>query len=337
MKVTLSDIARETGYSINTVSHALNGKTDISEKTRALICETATKLGYIANYTASSMRTGKSKTVAFIIPDIKNPYFSVLLREIEASLSPCGYTLAVFNTDENVNKERDAINACLGRNIDGIIIAPTQKSVQNLAFLRHASVPYVLLGRHFESISDNYVGHDDIEAGYNATQHLIELGHEKIAFFNADQHISCSNKRLDGYKIALKGAGIRYDLRSVIHISPTARKSDLLVIKKFFEEHRDCTAVVAFNDLIAFLTVTYLQSIGVRVPEDISIVGFDDTLDEYPFPFLLTSVNLSIKEIAKEASALLIKMMDSDKRTEPQYIQLPTRLVVRTSTAAPRE
>lgn len=337
MKVTLSDIAKATGYSINTVSHALNGKTDIAEKTRAYICETAKKLGYIANYTASSMRTGKSKTVAVIIPDIKNPYFSVILKCMEKIFFAAGYTIALFNTDENADLERDAINACLGRNIDGIIITPTQKSAQNLVYLREASVPYVLLGRHFKNISDNYVGHDDIEAGYNATRHLLELGHKNIAFFNADQDIICSNERLGGYKTALEEANIHYNENSLIHLSPTAKESEPPIIADFFDEHPECTAVVAFNDLIAFLTVKYLQSIGKRVPEDISVVGVDNILGEFSFPFPLTSVDLSIQDIASEAAQLLITLLNSEKRPGPKYIKFKTNLIVRGSTSAPRK
>ncbi|MBE6600762.1 MAG: LacI family transcriptional regulator [Ruminococcaceae bacterium] len=337
MKVTLSDIAKATGYSINTVSHALNGKTDIAEKTRSYICKTAKELGYIANYTASSMRTGKSKTVAVIIPDIKNPYFSVILKCMEKIFFAAGYTIALFNTDESADLERDAINACLGRNIDGIIITPTQKSAQNLAYLRQASVPYVLLGRHFEGDSDNYVGHDDIAAGYNATRHLLELGHKNIAFFNADQNIICSNERLHGYKTALKEANVLYDADSVIHLSPTAKEAETSIIAKFFDEHPSCTAVVAFNDLIAFLTAKYLKNIGKCVPEDISVVGVDNILGEFPFPFQLTSVDLSIQDIAFEAAQLLITLLNSKNRPEPQYIKFKTNLVVRGSTAVPKK
>lgn len=333
MKVTLADIANATGFSVNTVSHAIAGKPDISEKTRAIICETAQKLGYIGNYTASCMRTGKSMTVAVIIPDIKNPYFSVVLREIEAIISKSGYTVAVFNTDEDANQEREAINACIGRNMDGIIICPTQKSTENIAFIKRSSMPFVLLGRHFESTADNFVGHDDIKGGYIATRHLLDLGHRKIAFFNADQRISCSAERLDGYKSALKEFGIAYDPTYVLSLSTTARRSELALIDRFFTAFPECTAVVAFNDIIAFQTIYFLEKRGRHVPEDISVVGFDNVSSDFTLPFPLTSISVSKKEMATVSANLLLELINAKKRPEPRHIKLSCQILVRDSTA----
>ncbi len=336
MKVTLSDIAKATGFSINTVSHALSGKPDISEKTRCIICEAAEKLGYIGNYAASCMRTGKSMTAAVIVPDIKNPYFSVVIREIEEILFKSGYTVAIFNTNENAEFEKNAITACISRNMDGIIICPTQKSFENISFLRKSSLPYLLLGRHFDSIMDAFVGHDDIKGGYLATRHLLDLGHKNIAFFNADQRISCSRDRFEGYLSALNEYGIKKDPRYMIRLSTTASFEDLDLMDKFFTDFPECTAVVAFNDLIALQAIRFLEKRGYRVPHDVSVVGFDNISSDFTLPSALTSISLSKKEMASVAAKLLLDIISSKPAAATQHITLSCHLLVRDSTARAR-
>ena len=333
MKVTLSDIAKATGFSVNTVSHALSGKPDISEKTRSIIKDAAEKLGYLKNYAASCMRTGKSMMVAIIIPDIKNPFFSVIIRDIESILFKEGYTVAIFNTNEDANHERAAIDACLVRNMDGIIICPTQKSVANISFLKNSSVPYILMSRHFGDMSCTCVGHDDIKGGYLATRHLVDLGHRRIAFFSADQRISSASERLEGYKEALREAGIMHNPLNVISLSTTASTENTAPIKTFFDKNPDCTAVVAFNDIIAFQTIHFLEKIGKRVPEDVSVVGFDNVSSDFIFPFPLTSISVSKKEMATVTARLLIEAITAKSPPPTQRIVLSSQLLVRDSTA----
>ena len=166
--VTLTDIAEATGFSANTVSHALNNKPDISEKTKKLIKETAEKMGYIANASASFLRSGRSKNIAIIVPDITNPHFSVAIKEIEGLLRVKGYTAYIMNTDEHPETEKQAIISAKSKNTDGIIISPTQKTYENIAFLESLDIPFVLLGRRFKGKDNNYVICNDEKSGYLA-------------------------------------------------------------------------------------------------------------------------------------------------------------------------
>jgi LacI family transcriptional regulator len=333
VKITLQDIARETGYSVNTVSHALSGKTDISESTRKKITEAAERLGYVGNYAASSMRTGKSMVVGVIIPDIKNPYFSVVVHEIEQYLFGIGYTVTVFSTDESSELEREAIKACRLRNMDGIIICPTQKSRANIEMLRNLNVPYILISRHFDSFTDPFVGTDDLKGGYMATRHLIELGHKKIAFFNADQRISCSRDRAQGYRSALADSGLEYDPSLIFCLSTTTQINSFEAVEQFFADCPDCTAVVAFNDIIAFQVINFLHRSGRRVPEDISVVGFDNICCDFTFPLPLTSISTSKKAMAEWSARKLLNMMHGD--TEKCHVVLNPQLLVRETAAKP--
>ncbi|MBQ8387621.1 MAG: LacI family DNA-binding transcriptional regulator [Clostridia bacterium] len=333
MKITLQDIARETGYSVNTVSHALSGKTDISESTRQKIKEAADRLGYVGNYAASSMRTGKSMTVAIIVPDIKNPFFSVVVHEMEQYFFGRGYTVTVFGTDESAELEREAIKACRLRNMDGIIICPTQKSRTNISMLRELGVPYLLVSRHFDSFEDPFVGTDDLKGGYMATRHLIELGHRRIAFFNADQRISCSRDRAQGYRSALADADVEYDPSLIFYLSTTTQINSFAAVEQFFTDHPDCTAVVAFNDIIAFQVINFLHRSGRRVPEDISVIGFDNICDDFIFPLPLTSVSTSKKAMSRWAARMLCDMMRGE--AGQHHAVLNSQLLVRETTAKP--
>ena len=331
MKVTLQDIARETGFSVNTVSHALSGKTDISDSTRQIIKSVADRLGYVGNYAASSMRTGKSMTIAVIVPDIKNPYFAVVVQELSRMFFERGYTLAVFDTDENADLEREAIKASRLRNMDGIIICPTQKSRSNITRLRELNIPYVLISRHFDDYEDTFIGNDDMKSGYIATRHLIDLGHEKIAFFNADQRISCSRDRAEGYRSAIIGVGLEYDPKLMLYLSTTTTINSFDMVEEFFAAHADCTAVVAFNDILAFQVINFLHRSGRRVPEDISVIGFDNICCDFTFPLPLTSVSTSKKAMASQAFHTLIDMMNGVQ--VKKHVALNAQLLIRETTA----
>ena len=152
-RVTLADIAKECGVSVNTVSHALNNKSDISNATKQKIKSAAEKLGYIANSSASFLRSGLSKTIAVIVGDISNPHFAILIKEIEVAAREKDYTVFVLNTDENEELERKAIVAAISKNVDGIIICPVQQSTKNVEFLIKSGVPFALMGRRFKDIN----------------------------------------------------------------------------------------------------------------------------------------------------------------------------------------
>ena len=312
--IKLADIAKRTGYSINTVSHALNNKNDIAPATKEYICNVAEEMGYVRNYSASSLRSGQTKCVAIIIGDISNPLFSIQIKEAEKLLRKYGYNAFVLNTDEDENIERDAIISAISKCVDGVIICPSQSSAANIELLEQNNIPYVLLGRYFENTNSNYVVCDDEHSGFIAAEHLINSGHRKILFINTysyEKHgISLDNLHTETVSIA---------------------NTDPETIEKTVNAHSDCSAIICFSDYIA-LTVAYIcNKNGKKIPQDISVMGFDDIASKMHFPLMLTSVTSAKTKMTNHAVDALIKLINKSK--EKFQIVLPTKIVQRDSTS----
>lgn len=331
MRVTLKDIAEKTGVSVNTVSHALAGKTDISEATKARVLAAAKELGYIRNRAASGLRSGKSRTVGVILPDIGNPNFAIMLRGIESFLRTKGYTVFVLNTNEDPGAESAAITTVLGQNPDGVILCPVANDAENLMYLKASGVPFTLIGRHAPGVRCDYVVCDDEEGGWLAMRHLLESGHREIAFFNGDCRISGATERLAGARRALAESGLALPSSHVLSLSVLGGENRRK-IRDFFATTPHVTGLIAFSDLLAYEAIAVLEELGYRVPEDISVVGFDNICSDYAFPHPLTSVSVRKKTMAHAAAELLFSKMESGNEEETHII-LPTKLVERSTTA----
>lgn len=332
--ITLRDIARRTGFSVNTVSHALQDKPDISEKTSGLIKQAAKEMGYIGNSSASYLRSGISKSIAIILGDISNPHFSIMVREIERFIKKSGYTTFILNTDEDEENEYRAILSAVQKNVDGIILCPVQKSHDNIRFLQRTGVPFVLIGRRFSDEDADYVVCDDVNGGTIATKHLLDLGHRNILFLNGPLHISSARERLQGYEKAFSESGIPCR-QELIHSGSVRTGGWGDSLKKSFGEHPEITAVLAFSDMIAWESVLSLNQTGLRVPEDISVVGFDNIQSKFMFPMLLTTVSSSKSTMAKTAAKLLLDKIRTNTKTQNQIV-IDTKLIVRESTGTAR-
>lgn len=330
-KVTLSDVAKKTGFSINTVSHALHDKKDISDKTKEIVRNAARELGYIGNSSASFLRSGKSKSVALIVSDISNPHFSIMIKEMEHTLSNLGYSAFVLNTDENEETERKAIVSALEKNVDGIIICPTQKSTKNIEYLEKTEVPFVLIGRRFKNKKWDYVVLDDEHGGYVASKGLLDLGHRKILFLEGPEYISSSTERINGAKKAFYEACL--DDATLYELTvPTTHYRNEKSMVEILKNHSDCTAIIAFSDMVALEACHALRILKRRVPEDVSVLGFDNIASKFFLPIMLSSVSSSKTNMASVAVEILMKKM-SDENTESFEVVLPTKLILRETTA----
>lgn len=333
-KVTLKRIAEETGFSVNSVSRALKDMPDISKETRDLIKAKAEELGYIGNMLASSMRSGLTNTIAVILSDIVNPHFAIIVKDIVESLRQYNYTAFVMTTDEDSDLECQAIKAAIGRNVDGIIICPTQQSEDNVYFLKQSGIPFVLIGRYFRDVDTNYVICNDRMGGYQAAKYLINLGHRDILFLNAEPYISSSQDRQAGYEAALQELEIPLRKEFICNV-PVLGSFDTY-FEKIFSEYVSFTAIIAFSDMLAWELMSYLKASGYSVPADMSVIAFDDLQSRYVLPFQLTSVTAYKGKMARTAVEILIKkIMKHDESTEK--VVLTTRVVQRNSCAAPRK
>ena len=330
VKVTLKDIAARTGFTINTVSWALKNKEVISRDTRKLIQDTAQEMGYISNTLAGALRTGVTKTIAVIVGDISNPHFGIMVKEIENTAGNHGYNTFIINTEENCELEETAVVSAIGKNVDGIILCPAQKNAESIKILKRSGVPFVLIGRYFKEIETDYVVCDDMKGGYLATKYLIDRGHDRIIFLNGSGYISSAMERREGYCRALTEAGIEIDeglIREVSIKSGDCRR----VLKKVTDSGIKFTAVFAFSDMIAWEAIYTLSRMGLRVPEDIAVVGFDNIQSRLFFPFPLTSVCTSKSRMSRRSVDVLLNRINNPGDKVITDV-IDTRLVIRSST-----
>ncbi len=316
-RITLADIAKEVGVSVNTVSHALNDKKDISESMKKLIQETADKMGYIRNSYASYMRSGKSKCISVIVGDISNPHFSIIVKEIEMLAKKYDYSTFVINTNENERTEREAIITSISKNVDGIIICPVQKSTANINLLKDNGIPFTLIGRRFNEIETNYVVCDDKNSGYIACKRLLDEGHTKIAILNGPLHISSATERLDGIKMAFSKHGLCLLEKDIYTLSVTGTNEEQIrdVLKK------DYSAAICFSDMIALEFTAMLEK-----DKMVDVISFDNIRSKFAFPAYFESISSSKTKMSHKAVEILMKNIKCPEMAYKQIV-LGTKIV----------
>lgn len=309
---TLKDIAARTGYSVNTVSRALRGKDDISEETIEKIKEAASEMGYINNTIASSLRLGYTNTLAIILGDISNPHFAIMTKEIENHARERGYLAFLFNTNEDKQVEREAIRIAIHKNVDGIIICPTQVDDENIDFLKSSGIPFILIGRKSEDPEVSYVVCDDVLGGYLATRYLLNSGHQRILLLNGPSYISSSRERYEGYRKALTEKNLPEDSSLVRQLSLQNSNLDT-TLENVFSDGVDFTAIFAFSDSIAWSTWCWLDNHGYRVPEDYSLIGFDHIQSRMAIPFALATISSYKTQMSITAVDCILKLIHGNQ------------------------
>ena len=330
-RVKLTDIAARTGFTVGTISKALQNKSGIAPETRRSIIQAAKEIGYIANTQAGALRSGSSKTVAIIVSDIANPLFAIEIKFCVEALERSGYRAFVMGTEERPEREVQAVVSALSKNVDGVLLCPTQKSLEAVELLQQNGMPFVLMGRRFdESLDADYVVCDDENGGYLAGKHLAELGHRRVLVITADPHISSSRERLSGFTRAMTERGVSVD-PSLIRLSDPSAHDSAALIDELLRDRTDFSAIFAFSDYIAWELIYALNLRGIRVPEDISIVGFDDVQSHMCFPPPLTTVHFPKRTISTTSVSLLLERI-AHSGSECQKIVLDSYLVVRDTT-----
>ena len=334
-RIKLTDIAAKTGYTVGTISKALQNKEGISQETREAIMKAAKEIGYIANAQAGGLRSGSSKTIAIIVSDIANPLFSIEIKICVEELEKHGYRAIVMGTEERPEREEQAVISALSKNVDGVLLCPTQKDTRSIELLRQNGMPFVLMGRRFEDTQDDYVVCDDERGGYLAGKHLAQLGHRRVLVISADPHISSSRERLSGFCRAMEEEGIPVDPSLIIHSDASAHDSGRM-IDELLAGDPDFTAIFTFSDYIAWEVIYALNRHGIQVPRDVSVMGFDDIQSHVRFPPPLTTVHFPKRLVSGNSVELLLKRIVRGGDTPVQQV-LDAYLVVRETTAAPAD
>lgn len=310
-KITLKDIANELGVTVGTVSHVLNGIDDISEETKKRVLEKARELGYISNNSAVALRSGRTNTIAIIIPDISNPHISHQIKLIEERMQRAGYSVIILNTNENEETEYKAIVTACSKRVDGILICPTQQSAKNIEFLNKVDVPYILIGRYFADFDTDYVCADDFKGGYLAGKFLAKKGCTRPVYIGAYDYIEASKERFDGVCKAFSEHGAEISEERFIQTSPN-KPDSLNVFEKVFTGGIKFDSVIAFSDLIAFEIMSELKKSDAT--RHIPIVSFDAINSHLYLPFYNVSVGMTDGGWAEEASLALIEKINGNKR-----------------------
>ncbi len=330
--VTMKDIAQRAGVSVNTVSKALRGKSDIGKETRQKILKIAKEIGYIKNSTAFALRRSQTMTIGIVLEDSSNPFFAEVLKGVEAAAKKFGYQLLVMNTETDPKLQSQAITTLLERRVDGLLISPFGENTEDFEKLLKMNFPFILLGRHLYNPQIDEIYNNEVKGGYMATEHLISRGKRCPLFINTDMNNSASKMRYEGYKKALAENGI--DLpEDYLIIVPYNKNMEAGYqgVRKALKKGVPFDSILCFNDMFAFGAIKALDEAGRKLREDVSVVGYDDITFAHFFRPPLTTVRIQKYEMGYEATKMLLERIKG-KRKKPKQKILEVELIVREST-----
>ncbi|GKV65865.1 MULTISPECIES: LacI family DNA-binding transcriptional regulator [unclassified Sporosarcina] len=329
MKVTIYDVAKEANVSIATVSKVINNTGRISEKTRHRVKNIMEELDYRPNLIASALMGKQTKTIGLLIPDLVNPFFAELARSIEDRGHLMDYNLVICNTDYDPEKEDNYLSLLKQKQVDGFILASGFESLDKVEQLMKADVPVVIVARDFPMFSVDAVAIDDFMGGYLAAQHLTELGHERIGV--VARNLYSNRERLRGFNFALEEKGLEPQLDYVY----TDEIDNILAGRKMVDFYASNdqmpTAIFACNDLLASGVIQRAKEMGLSIPDDLSVVGFDNTSIVSIIEPPLTTIAQPIQSMGKEVMDLMISIIKGEREEKGRITLLPN-LVVRNST-----
>ncbi|MDE0530612.1 MAG: LacI family DNA-binding transcriptional regulator [Albidovulum sp.] len=329
---TIHDVARRAGVSSATVSHVINNSRYVAPHTRSKVLVAIESLQYRQNAVARSLRRNRTGTIGLMISDISNPYFSNLVRGVEDAVyeREDNCKLILCNTDENSEKERLCIEMLLEKRVDGLILAPVGGNVEFLQNLAEGAFPLVMVDRFLEAVSADSVVVDNRAAAFALTDHLIRLGHRRVAVVMAELTASSIEERIDGYKDAHSNAGIALEPDLFIHsnsdIDSAHRASAALLASESAPSAVFCT-----NNFMTLGMIRALNMSGKRCPEDIAVVGFDDFHLADSFRPPLTVAAQPAYEIGQEAAKLLFDRVSGKVSRSYKKTVLETSLLIRGS------
>ncbi|HHV55754.1 MAG TPA: LacI family transcriptional regulator [Firmicutes bacterium] len=348
---TIKDIAKRCGVSVATVSRVLNGHPTVSRDLRERVLQAARDLNYQPNAVARSLVSSRSRLLGVVIPDIVNPFFPDVVRAVEDVAAQHGYSVLLSNTDWNLYREKESLGILRSRQVDGIVLVPSQVE-PHLDWLSRSSIPVTLLTRtspNFDSVET-----DHFHGGYLVARHLVDLGHTRMAVIGdtSDPKYKGFRKGLIDGQIpvatnlyswqlskndATQEGAYQLTLQKMREFEQFAQIGSPAGRESWAERPERPTAIFAQNDLMAIGVLMALEELGIRVPEEMAVVGFDNTLLAAAVRPGLTSVAQPTYELGRLATELLIERIESGRQLPPRHIVLEPRLVVRASTTRLRK
>jgi LacI family transcriptional regulator len=327
---TIKEVAVRAGVSPATVSRVLNQAQYVSAATRAKVERAVRELGYVPNVMARGLRSRQSHTLALIVSDVTNPFWTTVVRAVEDKAQERGFSVFLYNTDENPSKQRRYLDIACAQQVDGVIVAPFDTDAGKLSSLRHQGIPTVVVDRRVDGWDVDTVRCDSISAARAMVRHLVGLGHQRIAMLSGPASTSTAEERVVGYCIALSEAGIRIEKR-LIRRGEYRVSSGGAMARAILDERLGPTAVFAANNSIAIGAIQAIGARGLCIPRDVALACCDDVHNTSQlFPFLTVNA-FPAYDMGAKAMELLLSRLDAGVELESRHVILPTRLIVRHS------
>jgi len=330
----MKDIARDLGVSAVTVSKVLRNHGDIGADTRERVLKRIKELNYQPNQNARALATGKSHLVGLIVPDLLHQFFAQVTKGVSRTLRTRGYGLIIASSEENAEFERQEIDQMLARRVDALIIASTQRTPQSFSRITKQRVPYVLVDRKFEGLDANFIGTDDVKAGMLATEHLISRGCRQIAYIGGD-YLSTAADRLGGFLAAAASHDIKVPPKYICRrtqLDDAADNTGYLAMKALLRLTPRPDGVFCFSDPIANGAIQAVLEQGLRIPEDVAIVGCGNVLYASALRVPLSSVSQDSENMGEHAAKLVLEMVGAGAKASPREVRMRPTLVARAST-----
>lgn len=332
-EVTIFDVAREAGVSYATVSRVINNKDHVKPDKREAVLRAMTRLGYVVNQQARSLAGGRSRVIGLLVQGLESAYTGEIVRGIDLELEAAQYDLMLYTTHRRRAKESAYVTAITRGMADGLLLILPRNPEAYLQSLQRQRFPYVLIDHQGIGEGGTAVGATNRRGGYDATRHLIELGHRRIGFITGSFELGCSADRLAGYQAALAEAGIAAD-PALVYTGDFFRQSGFAGARALLGLAAAPTAIFASNDEMAFGVIDAARDQGLRIPDDLSVIGFDDIPQAASVYPALTTVRQPLEQMGRVATQMLLRLID--KAAPAERAELPTELIIRHSCQHPR-
>jgi len=329
---SIKDVARKADVSTTTVSHVVNHTRFASDKVRSAVEDAIRVLGYVPSAVARSLKSNTTKTIGMLIPNCSNPYFAEIVRSVEDRCFGAGYTLILCNTDDDPHRQGAYLQVLSEKRIDGMIIISTGADKDLLSFLQGLPIPTVLLDREIDEANCDLVETAHLQGGMMATDHLIGLGHRRIACLAGPADLNSSAQRIEGWRTALDRSGLSAESADLLWHSDFSSQGGFSSMQSILASSLAPTAVFVCNDLMSIGALSAAHEAGVRVPQDLSLIGFDDIeLARFASP-ALTTIAQPKQRIGIVAVDMVLERIQGG-RVKARQVILQPQLVVRNSTS----
>ncbi len=328
-RITIYDVAREAGVSYGTVSRVINDDPHVKAETYERVQQAMSSLGYVIDKTARNLAVGRSHVIGVLVPDLGTGYIGEIMRGIDAELGLAGYDLMLYTTHRRESKEASYI-ATLARGMaEGMLLILPRNPAAFMDTLREHNYPFVLIDHQGIDDKGSAVGATNWQGGFNATEYLIRLGHQRIGFITGSMDLGCSRDRLAGYQAALRAHHIPNG-DDLVYEGEFDQPDGYAGAKALLEKTNPPTAIFASNDVMAMGVMDAVRDCGLRIPDDVSVIGFDDIPQASQLHPPLTTIRQPLEQMGRVATQMLIDQF-KDSGHYPGRIELPTELIIRSS------